>query len=357
MSGFDEAPFLRYEWLSALEATGCIEPKRGWAAHHLAVRRGDEVMAIAPGYLKGNSEGEFVFDHGFANAAPRFGVAYYPKLIVAVPFTPATGRRVLVRAGFDDRLAHAAVAEAIRAVAEQTDLSGGHVLFLPEASAKEFVRRSFIHRVGVQYHFCNPGYEDFAAFLATMPSKRRTQIRREQRAAREQGLELSIRTASELTPALADAMYQFYLTTVDQFAWGRRYLNRNFFEEVFSSPMRQHLEVVLASTQTGQPVAGALNLRGSNALFGRYWGTTANYPFLHFNVCYYQGIERAISLGLARFEPGAGGEHKLARGFLPTLTHSVHHVRDVEFRRAVAAAIARERRAIETELLDEAASS
>lgn len=357
MTGFDEAPFLRYAFLSAFEDTGCVRPQRGWAAHHIAVKEGDRVVAIAPTYLKGNSEGEFVFDHAFANAAPRFGVDYYPKLLVAVPFTPANGRRVLVREGFDEDLAHAAVAEALRAIVEDAELSSSHVLFLPEARAQAFAARGFIHRVGVQFHFRNQGFTDFEGFLTTLPSKRRTQLRRERRAASEQGLTLSIATGDALTPALADAMYDFYVATVDKFYWGRRYLNRAFFEAVFASPMREHIDVVTASNARGEPIAGAFNLRSKTALFGRYWGAKEEHPFLHFNVCYYQGIERSIALGLAHFEPGAGGEHKLVRGFAPTLTHSVHHLRDRRFHHAIADAISRERSAIEAELLDSKASS
>lgn len=352
----EDAPFLRLEWLDALERTGCAVAKRGWQPHHLVLEREGELLAVAPAYLKGHSEGEFVFDFAWANAASRFGVEYYPKLLVAVPFTPATGSRILTVVGADRSLARRAYAAGIAKVVEQVELSSAHVLFPPEDEADALEEAGLLHRVGVQFHWQNGGYADYEDFLKTLPTKRRTQLRRERRAPKEQGITIDTLTGRDLVPEVVDAMFDFYAATVDKFFWGRRYLNRQFFEEVCSK-MGDAIEIVLARDASKKPVAGAFNLRGKRSLFGRYWGANVDLPFLHFNVCYYHSVERAITLGLSRFEPGAGGEHKLARGFAPTLTHSVHHLADRRFSRAIADFVARERQAIEAEIASEADAS
>lgn len=347
-----DAPFLRFEWLDALERTGCAVAKRGWQPHHLVLRRQGELVAVAPAYLKGHSEGEFVFDFSWANAASRFGVEYYPKLLLAVPFTPATGPKVLTVPGADRALAHRAFAVGIDKVVEQAELSSAHVLFPPEAEADALEDAGLLHRVGVQFHWTNRGFGTFEDFLGTLPSKRRTQLRRERRAPAEQGVTLTTLTGKDLVPEVVDAMFEFYAATVDKFYWGRRYLNRHFFEEVCSK-MPDAIEVVLARDASKKPIAGAFNLRGARTLFGRYWGASVELPFLHFNVCYYHSVEQAILRGLTRFEPGAGGEHKLARGFAPTVTHSVHLLRDRRFSRAIEDFVTRERQAIEAEIASE----
>jgi predicted N-acyltransferase len=346
---FDDIPFLRAEWLSALEETGCAVADRGWVPHHLAFFEDDEILCAAPAYLKLHSEGEFVFDYAWANAARKFKVSYYPKLLVASPFTPATGPRVLVAEGKDRALALSAFAAGIETIAEQAKLSSSHVLFLPEDEAEALSSFGLVHRSGVQFHWTNGGYQTFEDFLGSLPSKRRTQIRRERRGPAEQGLTLSSLSGKELTPELADTMYELYLTTVDKFMWGRRYLTRSFFEAVFAS-MPESLEVVLARDEGKKAIAGAFNLLGKTARFGRYWGAYEEVPFLHFNVCFYHSIERSILEGRTRFEPGAGGEHKLARGFAPTLTHSVHTVTEPRFRAAIADFCTRERELLREEL-------
>lgn len=349
LEGLDDHPSLRFEWLSALEASGAVTADTGWLPHHLSLWSGEELLAIAPAYLKGHSQGEFVFDHAWAGAARRFGVDYYPKLLVAVPFTPTTGPRLLHVRGSDRELARSGFAGALTALVDKLELSSAHVNFLEPSEAEALGELGLTHRVGLQFHWQNRGYDSFESFLATLPSKRRTQIRRERRGPVERGLRIETLTGDALTPELVDHAYGFYLATVDKFVWGRRYLNRAFFEQI-ASTMPEALELVLAREAGGVPVAGAFNLRGTRTLYGRYWGAKSELPFLHFEVCYYHSIERCIERGIERFEPGAGGEHKLSRGFEPTRTHSVHLVRDRRFASAIASFCDEERRAIDAEL-------
>lgn len=345
----DESPGLRYEWLHALEETKCALPSKGWAPHHLAIRReGGALVGAAPCYVKGNSEGEFVFDFAWANAAQRFRVEYYPKLLFAVPFTPATGSRVLVADPADARLAQRAIAAASAQILAQSELSSAHVLFPTAAECEGLVEAGFHERLGVQYQWRNRGYADFEDFLKSLPSKRRTQIRRERKEMANQGLRIETISGTDVKPPLVDAMFDFYKITVDKFFWGRRYLNRAFFEAVFAS-MGDAIEVVVAFDGS-KPIGGAFNLRGTKRIFGRYWGATRDVPFLHFNVCYYASVERAIALGLEAFEPGAGGEHKVVRGFDPTITRSAHAFANPRFGAAIADFLDRERAAIRAEV-------
>jgi len=353
----DTPPFLGYAWLEALESTGCVSPDVGWVPLFLGLWHGDSLLAAAPAYVKGHSMGEFVFDQSWARfAEDSLGVAYYPKLVVTVPFTPATGPRLLMARealagiGLDEARVLNAFAEGLRKVAEGLSLSGVHVLFLPEAGAAQLVHAGFHHRYGVQFHWRNAGYESFDDFVARFESKRRTQLRRELKEPARQGLELDVLTGSDITSELMDHVFVFYKNTVERFYWGRQYLNRAFFEEV-AVRMPEELHVVVAR-RAGErrPVAGAFNLLGKRALYGRYWGAIEEHRFLHFNVCFYKGIDECIRRGLEVFEPGAGGEHKLSRGFEPTLTHSVHQLSHPTLTRAVADYLVRERQAISAEL-------
>jgi predicted N-acyltransferase len=341
-------PFLSFEWLDALERTGCVRPERGWLPLHLTLRdEADEVLAAAPAYLKGNSEGEFVFDHGWAGFAERrLGIDYYPKLIVAVPFTPANGPRLLTRPGVAlDDLA-GAFAVALHTLAKKLEASGAHVLFPTAEEADALEDAGLARRAGIQFHWRNRGYESFDDFLAGFDSKRRHQIRRERREVASQGLELESVLGSELTPSLVDTVFELYLSTVEKHYWGRQYLNRDFFHQV-ASTMGDRIHVVLARERgKRRPIAGAFNLLGEHALYGRYWGCLEERPFLHFSVCYYQGIDECIRRKLDVFEPGAGGEHKVARGFLPTVTHSVHALVDRRLDRAVREFVREEREAV-----------
>jgi predicted N-acyltransferase len=347
-----ENPTLSAEWLGALESTGCVDAERGWIPHHLAVLEGDRLVAAMPGYLKLNSEGEFIFDHAIARAASRFGVRYFPKLLFAVPFTPATGPRILFARDVDASSPRST--EIVRAVLakvlDELPVSSLHVLFLRELEATRLASPALLHRASLQFHWKNRGYSTFEDFLGTLPSKRRTAIRRERRALAEQRITLENLRDERLSPAVADVTYELYLTTVDKFLWGRRYLNRAFFEEVLGS-MKGSLDLVWArEAGVERPVAAAFNLRSSSTLYGRYWGAFREVPFLHFNVCFYHSIEQCILEGRQTFEPGAGGEHKLARGFEPTVTHSLHAFEDERLHASVADFFERERVALEAEI-------
>jgi predicted N-acyltransferase len=345
--GHDPEPHLTWAFLDALEQTGCVTGDVGWVPYHLALYDGPQLIAAAPAYLKANSEGEFVFDHGWAEFAEhRLNLAYYPKLLMAVPFTPATGRRILVRPGVDASAARVALLQGLRQLCEELPLSSGHVLFASGDELADYERAQLLHRHGVQYHWHNPGYASFSDFLSRFSAKRRHQIRRERRAIAEQGLTLDVLSGRDLTPELIDHVYGFYCGTVRRHFYGRQYLNRAFFEEICARIPDQVMLVLARATARGAPIAGAFNLIGGGVLYGRYWGASEAHDFLHFEVCYYRGAEECIARGLRRFEPGAGGEHKLARGFEPTVTHSFHWLNDARLGRAVDAFLERERRAI-----------
>jgi uncharacterized protein len=359
VAGEECLPFLRYEWLSALEDTGCIDPSRGWLAMHLAAYREGELVAVAPAYVKGNSEGEFVFDHSFARYAQgNLRIAYYPKLVVAVPFTPATGPRVLIKPGLDSAAILRGFARALPQLAERLGVSGCHVLFPDGSQAESFEEEGYLPRHGLQYHWHNAGYQTLDDFLARFNSKRRNQIRREMREMGDRGIELSVLSGkNSLRPERVDFIFDFYRSTVEKFFYGKQYLNRAFFEQVCQT-MPEHLHVVVASDAgSKKPIAGAFNLLGKRALYGRYWGALEERPFTHFNVCFYRGIQECIERGLSLFEPGAGGEHKLSRGFEPSRTFSAHSFQDRRLSAAVADFLERERGAIAQHLLESQSES
>jgi predicted N-acyltransferase len=341
-----------------LEDTGCIDASRGWLAMHIAAYREGELVAVAPAYVKGNSEGEFVFDHSFARYAQgNLRIDYYPKLIVAVPFTPATGPRVLIKPGLDEPAILRGYAAALPQIAERIGVSGCHVLFPDQAQAESFEAAGYLPRHGVQYHWRNAGYQTMADFLARFSSKRRNQIRREMREMSDRAIDLSVLTGDRLRPELVDFIFAFYRSTVEKFFYGKQYLNRAFFEQVCQT-MPEHLHVVVASDAgSKKPIAGAFNLLGKQALYGRYWGALEERPFMHFNVCFYRGIQECIERGLSLFEPGAGGEHKLARGFEPSRTFSAHSFQDRRLTAAVAEFLGRERSAIAEHLLQSQSES
>lgn len=347
-------PPMRWDFLEALESTGCVQPERGWLAQHLSFRREGRLVAVAPAYVKGNSEGEFVFDFAWARFCEQsLGRPYYPKLVVAVPFTPATGPRLLIPAGQDPARAHQVLAAGLAQLSEQSELSGVHVLFPPESGAAQLESAGYLRRVGVQYHWRNAGYGCFDDFLARFSSKRRNQIRRERRVLAESGVELRLVEGADLTSEALDHVYEFYRNTVDKHYYGRRYLNREFFHELQSRIPDNILVVFAYERGRRKPLAGAFNLISDRALFGRYWGASEERPFLHFNVCYYAGIEACIDRNLEYFEPGAGGEHKHARGFESTLTHSAHHLCDERLAAPVADFLRREREAVLAALAEE----
>ena len=345
----DASPFVEHAWLACLEDAGCVGERTGWLPRHLVLYEGKQLVAAAPAYVKTNSEGEFVFDWSWADLANRMGIAYYPKLVLAVPFTPATGHRVLWHPSRDRGETVAVFAEAIRTITREMDLSSAHVLFPEEAEARLWDAAGLTLRHGVQYHWSNAGFETFEDFLATLPQKKRTQIRRERKQPAMDGITITTVGPEELAgehgKELADTMHALYLTTVDKYFYGRRYMKRRFFDLV-RQRFASRLAWTVARDREGNIVASAFNVQKDKILYGRYWGTTVELPFLHFNVCYYHGIDEAIRLGLSTFNPGAGGEHKRVRGFLPTTTYSAHHIEDPRLRAVLSAFLERERRAI-----------
>ncbi len=338
LEGPETFPFLRYDWLLALEDSGSLGPERGWIPRHVVLKRNKEVVAFAPAYIKLHSFGEFVFDQGWAEFSEmRLGERYYPKMVLAVPFTPATGPRILMRKGTDasDREAvFDLLTGALPEVADKLGLSSVHVLFPDERTATELEQRAWAERLGIQFQFKNEGYVNFEAYLASFKSKRRAAIRRECREVSERGIHIEALTGSSLTTDKSRLAYELYLTTVDKHVWGRRYLTAGFFDRVIET-MAEHLHFVVASDDSGDVLAGAFNLLGGEALYGRYWGAFVEVPFLHFNVCLYEGVRECIDRGLKRFEPGAGGGHKEGRGFAPTITRSLHFLRHPQLDLAV----------------------
>ncbi|WP_437766911.1 GNAT family N-acetyltransferase [Sorangium sp. So ce281] len=355
LDGVSEAPFLTWAWFDALERTGCVGEAAGWLPHHITLRAEGALLAAAPAYLKDNSEGEFVFDHGWASASHQIGAPYYPKLVVAVPFTPATTPRLLVRRPEDRPALLPVLAETLRKLVARSRISSAHVLFPTEDEAAALSDAAMAHRCGVQFQFENEGYRTLDDFLARFNAKRRHQIRREMRESTRQGLSIDTLRGAEITPEIVDAMFGFYVSTVEKFAWGRQYLNRAFFEEIAArlrgGGAQGGVEIVLAR-EGKRPIAGALNLAGPTTLYGRYWGASEERPFLHFNVCYYHPVEDCIARGLRRFEPGAGGSHKLVRGFAPSVTHSAHHIAHPRLDAAVRDFLARERAAVYAKTAD-----
>jgi predicted N-acyltransferase len=344
LAGDDASPFVEWTWLDCLEEAGCVGAGTGWSPCHLTLWDAEALVAAAPAYVKTNSEGEFIFDWAWADASHRMGIPYYPKLLVGVPFTPVTGQRLLVAAGRERAAITAIFAEILRTISREGGLSSAHVLFLPAADVPAWTAAGMLPRKSLQYHFSNPGYEDFEDFLRTLPSKKRTQIRRERAQPARDGITIETLDPGALTPDVAATMHDLYTTTVDRFMWGRRYLNRAFFELV-AARFAPRLAWVVAR-ERGAVVAGAFNVEKGQRLYGRYWGTFVDRPFLHFNVCYYHGIDRVIARGLEAFEPGAGGEHKRVRGFAPRVMSSVHHLESARLRRLVEPFLAREAQAI-----------
>ena len=341
-------PFLRHAFLSALEESGSVGPGSGWQPLPIIVDDADGVpAAIAPAYAKGHSQGEYVFDHSWADAWERAGGDYYPKLQIAAPFTPVPGPRLLLRDGGDS----AALIGAVEAVVRQNGLSSAHATFVEEAQLPAFEAAGWLTRAGTQFHWANRGYESFEDFLNDLASRKRKAIRKE-RAAALDGLTVRHLTGRELTEAHWDAFWTFYQDTGSR-KWGRPYLTRPFFS-LLSETMPDAVLLILAE-RGGRPIAGALNLIGGDALYGRYWGAVEEVPFLHFELCYYQAIDAAIARRLQRVEAGAQGEHKLARGYVPVTTWSAHFLPDPGFRRAVADFLDRERAAVgqEQEFLSE----
>jgi len=333
-------PFTSHAFLSALESSKSVGPGTGWTPAPIFIDdEAGALAAAAPAYLKTHSQGEYVFDHGWADAWERAGGSYYPKLQVAVPFTPVPGPRLLGKRP-------QALLAAIEALTVQNQLSSAHITFLEDSDCGEAARRGWLVREGVQYHWSNRGYRDFDDFLDRLTSRKRKAIRKERAAAR-QGLEFRALSGAEIGPAEWDAMWRFYQDTGAR-KWGRPYLTREFFDQIGES-MGDRLLLFLAC-RDGIPIAGALNVVGPDALYGRYWGATEEVRFLHFELSYYQAVEWAVEKGLGSVQAGAQGEHKLSRGYEPVITRSAHFIPDRGFRKAVADFLAEERRAVAAEV-------
>ncbi|MFL6727602.1 MAG: GNAT family N-acetyltransferase [Sphingomicrobium sp.] len=333
-------PFVSHAFLSALEDSNSVGPGSGWTPAPILVEDdADHLIAAAPAYLKTHSQGEYVFDHGWAEAWERAGGAYYPKLQVAVPFTPVPGPRLLGKRPQQ-------LLTAIEAVTQQNEISSAHITFIDEIGVAECERRNWLIRQGLQYHWFNRGYSSFDDFLATLTSRKRKTLRRERAEARE---ELSFRSlrGGEIGPAEWDAMWAFYQDTGSR-KWGHPYLTREFFD-LIGERIGDQLLLFLAC-RGGRPIAGALNFVGRDTLYGRYWGCTEEVPFLHFELCYYQAVEWAIEHGLKCVQAGAQGEHKVARGYEPVVTRSAHYIPNHSFRNAVAQFLEAERQGVAAEL-------
>jgi predicted N-acyltransferase len=336
-------PFVTHAFLSALEQSGSVGARSGWAPAHVLVEdSAGRLVAAAPTYLKSHSQGEYVFDHAWADAYQRAGGSYYPKLQIAAPFTPVTGRRLLIAADASPGAGEALIA-GWRALRKALDASSIHVTFSDQADAEALRRAGFVLRTGEQFHFINEGYADFDAFLAALASRKRKAIKRERREALGEDLEVDLLTGADIKPEHWDAFFAFYMDTGSR-KWGQPYLTRAFFTRI-GATMAERVLLVMAR-QGRKYVAGAINFIGDDALYGRNWGAIVERPFLHFEVCYYQAIEFAIRRGLGRVEAGAQGEHKLSRGYRPVATYSAHEFADPRFQRAVADYLARERPAV-----------
>ena len=336
-------PFVDYDFLDILEESGCACPRTGWASHHLSVEdEAGAVAAVMPLYLKSHSQGEYVFDHAWADAYERAGGRYYPKLVSASPFSPVTGPRLMVRPGVDEKAGRGLLLAGGLGLCERFGVSTLGFNFATQAEWRFLGAEGLLLRENQQYHWVNGGYLSFEDFLAALSSARRKTIRRERREA-SRGLEIRAISGDELTDAHWDAFFAFYMDTGSR-KWGRPYLNRQFFS-LLGERMAKKVLLIMAARE-GRWIAGALNLMGADCIYGRNWGCLEDVPFLHFELCYYQAIER----GLGRVEAGAQGQHKIARGYLPTAVYSAHYIADPALRAPVARFLEEERRAIHGEM-------
>ncbi|HTJ65545.1 MAG TPA: GNAT family N-acetyltransferase [Alphaproteobacteria bacterium] len=338
-------PFVSHAFLAALEDSGSAAKHTGWQPQHLIMQDdAKQLLGVVPAYVKSHSYGEYVFDHGWAQAIERVGGRYYPKLQVSVPFTPATGPRLLVPPGGNASALRGALIEGLSAVAENRGLSSVHATFLEAQDREAFEDAGWMIRAGCQYHWQNDGYGSFDDFLGALSSRKRKDIRKERRQVAEAGIEMVTLTGGDLKPEHWDVFYRFYMDTSDR-KWGSPYLTRDFFQQI-GRTMPDRIVLIMARHE-GKWVAGALNLLGSEALYGRNWGCSADFRFLHFETCYYQAIEFAIARGLARVEAGAQGEHKIQRGYLPVRMESAHWIEHAGLRNAIDQFLTQERAAME----------
>ena len=336
-------PFVSHAFLSAMEDSGSAGSRTGWLPQHAVLRDGEAIVGVVPMYAKSHSYGEYVFDHGWANAFERAGGSYYPKLQVAVPFSPVPGPRLLMRPG----VAPEAMGQALRQACSELGLSSVHATFCTHAEWEALGRAGWLQRMGKQFHWENAGFSSFDDFLGTMASRKRKVLKRERRDANAAGLTFVALRGHEITARHWDAFYKFYTSTVDR-KWGSAYLTRGFFP-MLSERLPDQVVLMMAE-HDGVPVAGALNLVGDGALYGRNWGCRGEWPFLHFELCYYRAIDFAIEHKLDRVEAGAQGEHKIQRGYMPKPTYSAHWIEHAGLRRAIAGFVESERAAVMEEM-------
>ncbi len=338
-------PFTTYRFLHALEMSGSVGTGTGWQPQYLIARAEGEIIAVAPLYAKGHSQGEYIFDHNWAHAYERAGGRYYPKLQLAVPFTPATGRRFLTREGWEATGQAALVQGAVQHAANNK-ISSLHITFCTPDEVAAGEKMGLMPRASQQFHWENSGYANFDAFLASLSARKRKNIRKERSTANAFGGEIKLLTGDQIEPEHWDAFWRFYQDTGAR-KWGTPYLTRKFFD-IAHETMREDMLLILAE-RDGQPIAGALNFIGADTLYGRYWGCVEDHPCLHFELCYYRAIDFAIEHGMALVEAGAQGAHKLARGYLPVTTHSLHWIADPSFRDAIARFLQAEKDAVTEE--------
>ena len=338
-------PFVKWDWLNALEQTGCVNEESGWLPHHVIVEKAGKLVGVCPMYLKLHSMGEFVFDYEWAEYAHHLGIRYYPKMLVGVPFTPVTGQRFLTDRGEDRRELIQLMGRALMQVARDNKISSVHVNFCLEDEVEALKQLGYIPRIGLQFHWQNRGYHSFDDYLAAFRSDRRTKIKRERREILQQGITIHAVQGDELTPAHLRTMFELYKGHIDRLYYGRQYLTQEFFDELLRR-FAPYICLILAERDS-KIIAGTFNIKDHSVLYGRYWGAFEEQRYLHFNVCYYSAIEYCIRHGLQRFEAGAGGSFKQLRGLDPEATVSLHYIVHEGFRRAVEKHLRQEREAIQ----------
>jgi len=342
----DENPFVSHSFLKALEESGSVGAEVGWIPHHLVIKNEEQrIYGVIPAYLKLHSFGEYVFDQSWAQAFERYGGQYYPKLQMSIPFSPVSGPRIMCRPHQD--LSIAEIGGLIEKTISNMGLSSAHITFCTQSEWEELGQNGWLQRLGLQYHWHNRDYKSFDDFLNSLTSRHRKTIKRERRDANAAGLEFKTLRGLDIKGHHWDAFYQFYLSTIDR-KWGSAYLNRGFFDEI-ARTLGDKI-ILMMAFDNDIPIAAALNLLGRDTLFGRNWGCKGNWPFLHFELCYYRAIDYAIEHGLNRVEAGAQGEHKVLRGYVPQLTYSVHSIKHQEFSNAVRDFLEGERKVIKSEL-------
>lgn len=329
----DGSPFMRWDWLDCLEETGCVCDKTGWAPHHLVVQRGEEILGGCPMYLKSHSMGEFVFDHQWAGYAMQAGIEYYPKMLVGVPFTPVVGSRFLTAPGVDRGGVIGILGRALVEICRSNELSSIHINFCSREEMDALEDLDFIPKIGLQFHWENRNYGTFDDYLGAFRSGRRNKIKHERRELEKQGILVRALPYDEITPDVQHTVFKLYKHHIDRLYYGRQYLNGRFFDELLKRPYPFLCPIVARRDE--RIIAGTFNIRGPDALYGRYWGAFEDHRYLHFNVCYYAAIEHCIDESLDRFEAGAGGSFKNLRGLEPAKTYSAHYIRDKRFRQAL----------------------